>query len=88
VSEEVFTRWIDPIIEEKDKEIERLNNIIKTKDEGIKAFAEDLCEESTKIEKAIEYIEKHTENIDRGQYYEDYVETYPVLQILKGEDKE
>ena len=42
------------------KEIERLNNIIKTKDEGIKAFTEDLCEESTKIEKATEYIKKHT----------------------------
>ena len=45
-------------------------------------------EEKKKNEKAIEYIEKHTENIDRGQYYEDYVETYFVLQILKGEDKE
>ena len=41
-----------------------------------------------RIDKAIEYIEKHTENIDRGQYYEDYVETYPILEILKGEDKE
>lgn len=76
------------MLKRKNKEIERLNNIIKTKDEGIKAFTEDLCEESTKIEKAIEYIEKHTENIDRGQYYEDYVETYPILQILKGSDKE
>ena len=47
-------------IDEREQEIERLNNIIKTKDEGIKAFTEDLCEESTKIEKAIEYIEKHT----------------------------
>jgi hypothetical protein len=32
-------------------EIERLNNIIKTKDEGIKAFVEDLCEESIEKEK-------------------------------------
>ncbi len=44
----------------QDKEIERLNNIIKTKDEGIKAFTEDLCEESAKVEKAIEYIKNHT----------------------------
>lgn len=50
----------------KDKEIERLNNIIKTKDKGIIAFTEDLCEESAKVEKAIECIKKHTENIDRG----------------------
>lgn len=28
MSEEVFTRWIDPTIKEKNKEIERLNNII------------------------------------------------------------
>lgn len=60
------------IIDSKQKEIERLNNIIKTKDEGIKAFTEDLCEESTKIEKAIEYIEKHT--------YYDYHYTPKKLQ--------
>jgi len=53
-------RYIEKIVDKKDKEIERLNNIIKTKDEGIKAFTEDLCEESTKIEKATEYIKKHT----------------------------
>ena len=76
------------IMKEQQQEIERLNNIIKTKDKGIIAFTEDLCEESAKVEKAIEYIKKHTENIDRGQYYEDYVETYPILQILKGSDKE
>ena len=40
-----------------------------------------------RIDKAVEYIEKHTENIDRGKYYEDYVETYYLLKILKG-DKE
>lgn len=37
-------------------------------------------------EKAIEYIENHTENIDRGRYYEDYVETYDLLNILQGGD--
>ena len=37
-----------------------------------------------RIDKVIEYIEKHTENIDRGKYYEDYVETYYLLKILKG----
>ena len=34
------------------------------------------------IKEVREYIEEHTENIDRGQYYEDYVETYPILKIL------
>ena len=38
-------------------------------------------------EKAIEYIENHTENIDRGTYYEDYVETYDLLNILQGGDE-
>lgn len=37
-----------------------------------------------RIDKAVEYIEEHTENIDRGNYYEDYVETYYLLEILKG----
>lgn len=39
-----------------------------------------------RIDKAVEYIENHTENIDRGRYYEDYVETYELLNILKGDD--
>lgn len=34
------------------------------------------------IKEVRECIEKHTENIDRGRYYEDYVETYPILEIL------
>ena len=34
------------------------------------------------INEVREYIEEHTENIDRGRYYEDYVETYPILEIL------
>ena len=37
------------------------------------------------IKEAREYIEEHTENIDRGRYYEDYVETYPILEILDKE---
>lgn len=41
------------------------------------------------IKEVREYIEEHTENIDRGEYYEDYVETYPILEILdKGSEKE
>ena len=35
--------------------------------------------------RAIEHIKEHTENIDRGQYYEDYVETYDLLNILTGD---
>lgn len=80
------------------KEIERLNNIIKTKDEGIKAFTEDLCEESTKIEKAIEYIKKHTyhdkpKKLQNGIYERGILliksdfDIEEVLGILQGVDK-
>lgn len=49
---EVLTRWKDPTIEEYRKEIERLNDIIKVKDEGIKAFAKDLCDTTEELERA------------------------------------
>ncbi len=32
-------------------EVERLEKVVKVKDEGFKASTEDLCEESTKVEK-------------------------------------
>ena len=48
-----------------------------------------LQQKENKEKEIRKYIEKHVENIDRGQYYEDYVETYPILEILdKGVDKE
>ena len=59
------------------KEIERLNKRIKELEEGFKATTEDLCEESTKIEKAIEYIEKY--DFITGYYehnYDDVNDTY------------
>ena len=48
---------------------------------------EDLVELYSIIQEVREYIEEHTENIDRGYYYEDYVETYPILEILDKEGK-
>ena len=33
---ETFTRWVDPTIEEKDKEIKRLNNIINELEKWLK----------------------------------------------------
>lgn len=49
---EVLTRWQDPTTEEYKKEIERLNDVIKIKDEGIKAFAKDLCDTTEELERA------------------------------------
>lgn len=81
-------------LEENYKEIERLNNIIKAKDEGIKALTEDLCEESIKIEKAIEYIKEQTVDVEMNIYGMPPTiksfrgNTERLLEILKGEDKD
>ena len=75
-------------------EVERLDKVVKVKDEGFKASTEDLCEESTKIDKAIEYINSAIENDDIEElksarhlllYNEDLDN---LLDILKGVDKE
>ena len=60
------------------QEIERLNNIIKTKDEGIKAFTEDLCETTEELEKAnniIDELEKTLKELIKEQ--EDGYKKYP-----------
>ena len=80
------------------EEIERLNKRIKELEEGFKATTEDLCEESTKIEKVIEYIRKHTyhdkpEKLQNGIYERGTLliksdfDIEEVLEIL-GSDKE
>lgn len=65
--------------EQLQNEIITLNTNNYLKDLKIKCLQQ-------RIDKAVEYIENHTENIDRGRYYEDYVETYKLLNILKGGD--
>lgn len=69
-------------VRKRDKEIERLNNIIKEKDEGIKALVEDLCEESEKIDKAVKYIEQHSNSFS----VLDTISNAKLLSILKGSD--
>ena len=63
-------------------------DMLKDKARETDELAKENLELRRKIDKAIEHIEEHTENIDRGKYYEDYVETYDLLKILKGEDNE
>lgn len=63
-------------IRARDRIIERRNKKI-----------DKLEDYKSRNEKAVEYIENHTENIDRGTYYEDYVETYDLLNILQGGDE-
>lgn len=76
------------------KENEELKSIIKTKDEGITAFIEDLCDttkelEKTKsiINKAIEYIEdRFFINEETGEYYLTHTfddsNLYELMKIL------
>jgi len=82
---EANDKCFELIIENK-----RLNKRIKELEEGFKATTEDLCEESTKIEKAIEYIKKHGDyNKSSGCIEElDLYKINELLEILKGSDKE
>lgn len=74
-------------IDQLEKELEQLKEIEKEHQRINGCLHLEIKELKDRIDKVIEYIEKHTENIDRGKYYEDYVETYYLLKILKG-DKE
>ena len=74
---------IEQELEEQEKEIERLNNIIKTKDEGIKAFTEDLCETTEELEKANNKIKMALDYIQNAKGKDiNYVATlllgYPI----------
>lgn len=64
-------------LKEIEKEHQRIKGELRVENQELK----------DRIDKTVKYIEEHTENIDRGNYYEDYVETYDVLKLLKG-DKE
>ena len=73
------------LLNEKEKENQRLKEIEKEHQRINGCLHLELQELKDRIDKAVEYIEKHTENIDRGKYYEDYAETYYLLKILKGD---
>ena len=46
---EIITRWQDPALDEKDKEIERLNNIIKKIEKYIDEELEEFEEDDDKV---------------------------------------
>jgi len=78
------------------EEIERLNKIIEIKNNRIQQLMKRT--RSARIDKAIEYIEKHSLYEQDYDYdYEENLVEYPstdeqakkdLLEILKGEDKE
>ncbi|MBQ1551698.1 MAG: hypothetical protein IIZ67_06310 [Bacilli bacterium] len=79
------------ILEEKElyDYVIELKEKIKKKDEGIKAFVEELTEYATKCDKAIEFIEEHTmKNTTFKSLYLDQEEKEILLNILKGDKDE
>jgi len=74
------------------EEIERLNNIIKTKDEGFKASIEELTDYANRIDKALEYIKEYLYiNEETGEYCLthtfDSSNLYELMKILKEKNK-
>ena len=73
------------------EENERLKENKLTPDELANLLNQELIKQrddyKSRCEKATKHIKEHTENIDRGKYYEDYVETYDLLNILNGGDE-
>lgn len=81
---------IDEIIAEYD----RLNKRNKELEDGFKAVNEELCEYAEKVDKAIDYINKHKiEYIDHKfeefnvmVEFNEYANPQYLLDILKGEE--
>ena len=69
------------IIMKQEQEIERLNKIIKTKDEGFKASIEELTDYANRIDKAIEYIKEAKEQ----NFIWTPIFMKELLNILEGE---
>lgn len=77
-----------------DKENKRLNNIIKTKDEGFKASIDELTDYANRIDKALEYIRDNPKLINDKLYKNDQDTSFvfintkiklDLLDILEGE---
>ena len=72
----------------KDKEIERLNNIIETKDEGINALTEDLCETAKELEEATNTIKMTLDYIQNAEGNDiNYVATLVLGRPVEIEEK-
>ena len=89
----------DEVEEEKDREIERLQDLCNKYEKEHKTTYEiwkkDIYLYNSmvdRIDKAIEYIENKNKYLDRENYYQvfEYRDIYliPLLDILKGVDKE
>ena len=93
LTKEMLIDWIDrpPSNEDLDLiakilnlkiELEVTNEIITMNINRINKLENENQQLKKQKEDVVEYIKSHTENIDRGRYYEDYVETYDLLRML------
>lgn len=84
-------RYQDLLREELDllvNEIERLNNIIGTKDEGINALTEDLCETAKELEEATNTIKMALDYIQNAEGNDiNYVATLLLGRPIEIEEK-
>ena len=81
---ETFTRWVDPTIKEKDKEIEKLNRIIEIKTNRIQELMKRLSKRQEKVEELNNIINELEKTLNEGvQLYKEYIKER--LKELKGE---
>ena len=76
---EIINKWLDEEYGCSFTRLEELHDWLV--EENIKLRGENQQLKKQKDD-VVEYIKSHTENIDRGRYYEDYVETYDLLRML------
>ena len=76
-------RRILDICDRKDKEIERLTNELEREKSQVKEYG-------TRLIKAIEYVEENKRTHESDEYcFDDMIDDVtPLLNILKGSDKE
>ena len=79
-----YNKWVESL----NKDNHRLNNIIKTKDEGFKASIEELTDYANRIDKVLEYIKEYLYiNEETGEYCLthtfDSSNLYELMKILK-----
>jgi len=100
---ELLTRWIDPTIEEKDNEIEKLNNIIYIKTNRIQQLMKRLSKRQEKVDRLnniideIRKIVKHEkEELDKFKGVDLLINTYQqvfgvmleMLELKEGNKNE
>ena len=89
--------WINKKVYDMAQEIKRLNNrvnelekAVSRKEEEITDLRDEIIDLESKIDESIEYIEENKRTYENDEYcFDDMIdEVTPLLNILKGNDKE